>query len=90
MTDFFDDGDPARTRTPNLVLRRHLLYPVELRDRLAGDLVRISGSVYRFPLDRKCNLIKHKEKRVVISFDTADRTEDKNCIAPCKGHRSFS
>ena len=26
-------GDPARTRTPNLLIRSQLLYPVELRDR---------------------------------------------------------
>ncbi len=27
-------GDPGRTRTPNILLRRQVLYPVELRDRL--------------------------------------------------------
>ena len=27
-------GDPGRTRTPNPLLRRQVLYPVELRDRL--------------------------------------------------------
>ncbi len=26
-------GDPLRTRTPNLLIRSQLLYPVELRDR---------------------------------------------------------
>ena len=28
------NGDPARTRTWNPLLRRQMLYPVELRDRL--------------------------------------------------------
>ena len=27
------NGDPSRTRTPNLLIRSQLLYPVELRDR---------------------------------------------------------
>jgi hypothetical protein len=29
-------GDPGRTRTCNPLLRRQVLYPVELRDRLEG------------------------------------------------------
>ena len=40
-------GDPARTRTPNLLIRSQLLYPVELRDRLrlrlAGPRGKIKG-----------------------------------------------
>ncbi len=28
-----NNGDPSRTRTPNLLIRSQLLYPVELRDR---------------------------------------------------------
>ena len=32
-------GDPAGARTPNLLLRRQLLYPVELPDQLAPALV---------------------------------------------------
>ena len=28
------DGDPGRTRTPNLLIRSQLLYPVELRNHL--------------------------------------------------------
>jgi choline monooxygenase len=31
-------GDPARTRTPNLLIRSQLLYPVELRDRTRADV----------------------------------------------------
>ncbi len=28
------NGDPGRTRTPNILIRSQVLYPVELRDRL--------------------------------------------------------
>ena len=31
------NGDPSRTRTPNLLIRSQLLYPVELRDRMRAD-----------------------------------------------------
>ena len=37
-------GDPLRTRTPNLLIRSQLLYPVELRDRLALFCCKISDS----------------------------------------------
>ena len=30
-------GDPGRTRTPNILIRSQVLYPVELRDRWAGS-----------------------------------------------------
>ena len=30
--NFLKNGDPGRTRTPNLLIRSQLLYPVELRN----------------------------------------------------------
>src|SRR6056297_1298761 len=36
---FIWGGDPARTRTPNLLIRSQLLYPVDLRDRTAPRAV---------------------------------------------------
>ena len=33
QTPLFFYGDPGGNRTPDLMLRRHLLYPTELRDR---------------------------------------------------------
>ena len=32
-TSLFYTGDPGRTRTPNILIRSQVLYPVELRDR---------------------------------------------------------
>ena len=32
--NFLKNGDPGRTRTPNLLIRSQLLYPVELQDQL--------------------------------------------------------
>ena len=37
-TLLFCNGDPGRTRTPNILIRSQVLYPVELRDR-AGPLM---------------------------------------------------
>ena len=31
-------GDPGRTRTPNILIRSQVLYPVELRDRSVSCL----------------------------------------------------
>ena len=36
-------GDPGRTRTPNLLIRSQLLYPVELRDRTLEILFEVVG-----------------------------------------------
>jgi hypothetical protein len=45
MNDALETGDPARTRTPNPLLRRQVLYPVELRDRIAQLIAQIRGRV---------------------------------------------
>ena len=38
-------GDSGRTRTPNLLIRSQLLYPVELRNRLRAVLPDLTGLV---------------------------------------------
>ena len=40
-------GDPGRTRTPNILIRSQVLYPVELRDR--GSVITVRKTV-RKPL----------------------------------------
>ena len=42
------NGDSGRTRTPNLLIRSELLYPVELRNRRSchSDLYRHLSSIY--------------------------------------------
>ena len=39
-SDFEITGDPGRNRTPNPLLRRQVLYPVELRDRAVQFIAR--------------------------------------------------
>lgn len=40
-------GDPAGTRTPNLLIRSQLLYPVELRDRNAKGTTDMLSTVLK-------------------------------------------
>ena len=46
------NGDPTRTRTPNLLIRSQLLYPVELWENCTGNIYKmfINSILYAFQL----------------------------------------
>ena len=48
------NGDPGTTRTPNILIRSQVLYPVELRDRYSFDSGSENGSQHAVTFLTSC------------------------------------
>ena len=80
LQKFRIDGDPGTTRTPNILIRSQVLYPVELRDRDSPDNGSENGSQHAVPLlisrlGGLTNVPRHVDRvrvKPVIGKGTAD------------------
>ena len=82
---------PTGTRTPNLLLRRQLLYPVELHDQSRTALSSCSGLQYVFGLARRSfaswkrcrvssDVVSHKRNEVgVVGFEPTTPCSQSRC-----------